>query len=69
MEKISKEMIITDILRFDPGLAAILRNHGMNCVGCPSAPRESLEQAATGHGIDPDKLMEEMNAFLKDKGQ
>ena len=37
---------------------------GMHCVGCPSAQGESLEQAAIVHGIDPDELVESLNAFL-----
>ena len=67
MEKVTKEMFIKDALQLDRELAAILLGHGMHCVGCPSAAAESIEQAAIGHGIDPDALLEEMNAFLEQK--
>ena len=67
MAQVTKDMFIKDVLQVDMELAAILLNHGMRCVGCPSAAAETLEQAATGHGIDPDELLEEMNVFLKNK--
>ena len=64
--KITKDMIIKDILDIDRGLGVILRNHGMNCVGCPSghAQRDTLENATSGHGVNIDELIEEMNAYL-----
>ena len=65
METISKDMLISDIIRIDRGFVPILMKRGMNCVGCPSAQYESIEQAAVVHGMDVDELMEEMNAFLK----
>jgi len=68
MAKVTKEMLIKDVLQVDKELAVILLNHGMRCVGCPSAASESLEQAATVHGMDPDELMEEMNLYLQTRG-
>ena len=65
MTKVTKEMLIAEILQIDLGLVPILRNHGMNCVGCPSAQHESLEQAAAVHGMDADALVEEMNTYLQ----
>ena len=68
MERIRKDMIISEIIRIDMGLVPILRNHGMNCVGCPSAQFETLEQAATTHGMDAEALVEEMNVYLNTRG-
>jgi len=68
MNRVTKDMIIKDVLEVDRELAMILMNHGMHCVGCPSASGETLEQAATVHGLDPDELLEEMNLFLNTKG-
>lgn len=61
---INKDMLISEILQVDRGLAGVLMSHGMACVGCPSAQYESLEQAAIGHGMNADVIVEEMNAFL-----
>ena len=61
---INKEMIIADLLKVNMGIVPILLNAGMHCVGCPSAQGESLEQACMVHGIDVDKLVDEINTFL-----
>ena len=34
MAKISKDMIIHDILQVDPNLAGVLMASGMHCIGC-----------------------------------
>jgi len=68
MAQVTKDMLIKDILQVDRELAVILMNHGMRCVGCPSAASETLGEAATVHGMNPDELLEEMNAFLSTKG-
>ena len=41
--------------------AEIFMDFGMLCVGCPSAQGESIEEAALGHGIDLDALLEALN--------
>lgn len=60
--KITKEMLIGDILRINPNAAPILMSFGMGCLGCPSSQMESLEQAAAVHGIDVNQLIERLNA-------
>lgn len=67
MATITKEMLIADIISVDRGLVPILMGHGMNCVGCPSAQHESLEQAAVVHGMDVDAIVNEMNSFLQNQ--
>ncbi len=67
MAKISKDMIIAEIIQVDQGLIPILIESGMHCLGCPSAQAESLEEAAMVHGIDVDKLVSDLNAYLENK--
>ena len=64
MQKITKDMIIGDILRMDPEMAGVLVAGGMHCIGCPSAQMESLEEAAMVHGIDADILLQQLNDYL-----
>ena len=45
MAKVSKDMIIGDLIRIDSGIIPILMGAGMHCIGCPSAQGESLEEA------------------------
>jgi len=67
MAKVTKDMIIADILSIDRGTVPILLNAGMHCLGCPSSSGESLEDACSIHGIDADKLIDELNKYLESK--
>lgn len=62
--KVSKDMIIADLIKIDPNIVAILMRAGMHCIGCPSAQGESLEEAAFVHGLDPDMLVDQINDYL-----
>lgn len=64
MAKVSKDMIITDLINIDQNIIAILMRAGMHCIGCPSAQGESLEEAAMVHGIDADMLVDQINDYL-----
>ena len=39
----------------------------MHCLGCPSSSKESLEDACAIHGINADKLVDELNEYFKNK--
>jgi len=60
---VTKDMTIGEILRANPGVAIVLMNAGMHCVGCPSAQGETLEEAAMVHGMDIDDLMAKIQAL------
>jgi hybrid cluster-associated redox disulfide protein len=62
--KITKDMIIADIVKIDENVIPILMREGMHCIGCPSAQAESLEEAALVHGLNPDILVARLNNFL-----
>ena len=62
--KITKDMLIGDVLDIDTGCAEYFFEIGMHCLGCPSARGESIEQACAVHGTDADALIEKINAFL-----
>ena len=63
--KVSKEMIIADVLELDVGAAPVFLSNGMHCLGCPSAMGESIEDACFVHGMDPDKLISELNEHFE----
>ncbi|GAE89622.1 DUF1858 domain-containing protein [Acetivibrio straminisolvens] len=67
MSKITKDMIIADVLQLDRGTAPIFINNGMHCLGCPSSSGESIEDACAVHGIDADKLVKELNEYFEKK--
>lgn len=67
MAKITKDMIISDVLNMDRGTAPIFLSSGMHCLGCPSSSGESIEDACAIHGIDADKLVDELNKYFESK--
>lgn len=69
MTTVSKDMIISDVLRLDKGTVPIFLNNGMHCLGCPSSSGESIEDACMVHGIDADKLVKELNEYFQKKEQ
>lgn len=59
---ITKTDIISDILKKNNKAEEILREFGMGCLGCPSAARETLEDACSIHGIDIDEALKKLNS-------
>jgi hybrid cluster-associated redox disulfide protein len=68
MAQVTKDMIISDILKMDKGTIPIFLNSGMHCLGCPSSSGESIEDACAIHGIDADELVRKLNEYLASKG-
>ena len=64
MAKVSKDMLIGQLLQIDANIAPILMRAGMHCLGCPSSQMESLEEACMVHGIDCDDLVTGINEVL-----
>ena len=64
---VTKETIIGDLLDKEPGCAKFFFAIGMQCLGCPSARGESIEQACAVHGTDADELIAKINDFLSTK--
>lgn len=64
MAKVSKDMLIGQLLQIDANIAPIFMRAGMHCLGCPSSQMESLEEAAMVHGLDVDVLVNQINDFL-----
>lgn len=67
MKTVTKTMLIDEILELDDGLTDVFAANGLNCLGCPGAARESLEEAAEGHGVELDSLISDLNRYLEEK--
>jgi len=63
-QKITKKTTMGEIMDLDPELGDELALEGMFCAGCPMARRETIEEGAFVHGIDPDELVEKLNNKL-----
>ena len=64
MAQITKDTIIADILTLAPDSFPVFMAQGMQCLGCGRARSETLEQACAGHGVDVDKMLDELNALV-----
>ena len=67
MATITKDTIIGEILDLDQTTAPLFLEIGMHCLGCPASRGETVEQACAVHGVDPDALVEKVNAYLAGK--
>lgn len=63
--KATKDMTVGELLMMNRGAGQILMQNGMHCVGCPSSAGETLEEASMVHGMDINKLLGEINAYLE----
>lgn len=64
MAEVTKNTLIGEALAINPGIADILMDSGMHCVGCPASQGESIEEACMVHGMDCDGLIKNINEFL-----
>lgn len=64
-KKVTKEMSIIDIVQNYPETIEVFARNGLGCIGCAAARFENLEAGARVHGLDPDKLIEEINQAIE----
>lgn len=67
-KKITKDMLIPDVLAVNPYISNILMGQGMHCISCFAAAGETLEQAMYVHGFTPedvDVLVADLNDFVE----
>lgn len=65
--EITKQTTMGDMLQYDRGIAMVLMQAGMHCVGCPSSIMESLEEACAVHGLDSDEVLADINKYLESR--
>ena len=65
--EITKQTTMGEMLEYNRGIAVVLMECGMHCVGCPSSIGESLADACTVHGLDADEVMKFINSYLEEK--
>ena len=62
--KMKKDMVISKVITLAPETVDVFLEFGMHCVGCMAAAGETIEEACEVHGIDPDELVEALNAQI-----
>lgn len=59
--KITKDMVIDDVLKMDERLGDVFMGFGMHCIFCHLGLEETVEEAAMVHGVDIDFLVKKLN--------
>ncbi len=62
--QVTKETLIGEALEMNMGIAPILMEIGMHCLGCPSSQNESIADACMVHGVDADEVVKKINDVL-----
>lgn len=65
--EITKATTMGEMLQYDMGIAYVLMEAGMHCVGCPSSIGESLGEACMVHGLNADEVMANIQEYLNAK--
>lgn len=65
--EITKKTTMGEMLTYDRGIAMVLMQAGMHCIGCPSSIHESLEEACMVHGLDADEVLKSILEYLDSK--
>ncbi len=65
--EITNATTMGEMLQYDMGIAYVLMEAGMHCVGCPSSIGESLEEACMVHGLNADEVMANIQEYLNAK--
>ncbi|MDO4608356.1 MAG: DUF1858 domain-containing protein [Clostridia bacterium] len=65
--KITKDMLVGEVLDIDTGAAEYFFAIGMHCLGCPASRGESIEQACAVHGTNADELVAKLNDYFANK--
>ncbi len=66
MTKITKDMIIADVLNMHHGTVPIFMQNGLHCLGCVMASGETIEEACSVHNMNCDALIDELNQFFSE---
>jgi hybrid cluster-associated redox disulfide protein len=62
--RITKDMTIFEIIRSHPRAIEVFKANDMGCGGCMAVMDEKVEKGARRHGVDLEKLLDELNSLF-----
>jgi hybrid cluster-associated redox disulfide protein len=63
-KKITKDSIIGDVIKMSPGAKGVIQKYfGNGCFTCPGINMESISFGSMMHNLDPNKIVDEINAL------
>lgn len=63
--KVTKEMLLADVIQLHPHSAEIMLEYGLHCVGCFANQFDTVEQGALIHGISEEDISEMIDRINK----
>ena len=57
-QKVTKDMLLGDVIQVYPETAAVMLEYGLHCVGCFANQFDTVEQGALLHGMDQEEISE-----------
>ena len=67
--KITKDMTFGEVLKKYPQTVKTFFEYGMHCFGCHLSVTESIEQGALAHGVEVDKLVDDLNKLVAETAE
>lgn len=65
--KVTKKTTVQEALEAGPDVARVFEEFMLRCTGCGGAVAETLEMCARTHGLEPEKLIDEINRAIDEK--
>ena len=63
-KRITKDTIIGEVIKMSPGAKEVIQKYfGNGCFTCPGINMESLSFGSMMHNLDPNKIVDEINAL------
>ncbi len=66
MNKITKDMTISQVLEVSRATAPVFFSMGMHCLGCPMSAGETVEEACAAHGVDVTEIVKKLNEAVEE---
>ena len=67
--KITKDMTFGEVLKKYPQTVKTFFEYGMHCFGCHLSVAETVEQGAVAHGVEVDKLVDDLNKLVAETAE
>jgi hybrid cluster-associated redox disulfide protein len=63
-KNVTKDSVIGDVIKMSPGAKEVIKKYfGGGCFTCPGINMESISFGSMMHNIDPNKIVDEINAL------
>jgi hybrid cluster-associated redox disulfide protein len=65
--KVTKDMLLGEVISKYPSTMEVFLSHGLHCAGCGAAFSETVEMGAESHGIDLKAILKDLNKAASKK--